>query len=403
MSETPMFDPARHAALATTAWDPGAVRAAIQEIVDDAVGRFDAEAYWPSHPQEDGVPDGNASPYMGAAGMLWALDFMKREGAADHTLDIAEQLPRLLETVRQQYAFTAQLSKMDARSPAWLFADPLVLLMLIRAGSSVAADELHARIADNLDLPTLELMWGFAGAMLAVLFAAELTGEARWRALFAAQAERLLADLQDGDHGPLWTFELYGSTTTFLGPVHGYAGNMIPLLRGWDWLTDAQQARVGTAVPATLAANAQRGDMGVNWPAVVSDQASIPLVQHCHGAAGMVTALAHAHVADAATLDLLRGGGELTWSAGPLAKGSNLCHGTGGNGFAFLKLHALTDEPIWRHRAQAFAMTAIDQCRAARAEHGRGRYTLWTGDIGLACYLHEVLRGSARFPTIDVF
>ena len=115
-----MFDPARHAALTTSAWDPDVARAAIQEIVDDAVGRFDPDTYWPSHPQDDDdLPDGNASPYIGAAGVLWALDFLKREGAAEHTLDVGAQLPRLLETVRQQYAFTARLSKIDPRSPAW--------------------------------------------------------------------------------------------------------------------------------------------------------------------------------------------------------------------------------------------------------------------------------------------
>lgn len=398
-----MFDPSRHAPLTTTRWDLDAAHAAIQEIVDDAVARFDPEGYWPSHPQDDGLSDGNVSPYMGAAGMLWALDFLRREGAASHELDVAAQLPKLLETVRAQYGDIVRMSKIEPQRPSWLFGDPLVLLMLIRAGETGAADDLFARIEAALDLPVLELMWGVAGTMLATLFAAELTGEARWRALYAAQAERLLADLQDGEHGPLWTFELYGRTSTYLGPVHGYAGNMIPLLRGWDWLTAAQQARVREAVPATLAANAQRGEAGVNWPPAVSASQLPALVQHCHGAPGMVTALSDAHVADAATLALLEGGGELTWRAGPLAKGSNLCHGTGGNGFAFLKLYALTDAPMWRHRAHAFAMTVIDQCRAARAEHGRGRYTLWTGDIGLACYLHECLVGSARFPTVDVF
>ena len=48
-------------------------------------------------------------------------------------------------------------------------------------------------------------------------------------------------------------------------------------------------------------------------------------------------------------------------------------------------------------------MHAIEQCRTAREQYGRGRYSLWTGDIGLACYLHECVEGSARFPTIDVF
>ena len=398
-----MFDPSRHTGLSTTDWDPGAARRAIHEIVDDAAGRFDPDGYWPSHPQEDGVPDGNASAYFGAAGVLWALDFLQREGAASHQLDVPAQLPKLLDKVRQQYGVVAQMAKIEPQRPSWLFGDPLVLLMMIRAGSPGAADALHARIVDNLELPVLELMWGFAGAMLATLFAAELTGEARWRALFAAQAERLLDDLKDGERGPMWTFELYGQKATYLCPVHGYAGNVIPLLRGWDWLTDAQQARVCAAVSATLAGNAQRGEMGVGWPAMVSLDPVRPLVQHCHGAPGMVTALADSRVADGETLALLEGGGELTWRAGPLAKGSNLCHGTGGNGYAFLKLHELTGDPLWLARARVFAMHAIEQCRTARAEHGRGRYSLWTGVIGLACYVNECLQGSARFPTVDVF
>ena len=147
-------------------------------------------------------------------------------------------------------------------------------------------------------------MWGFAGNMLACLFAAELTGEDRWRGRYWAQAERLLADLEDTDQGPLWTQHLYGQTRRF-GPVHGYAGNMIALLRGWDWLSDDQRARVRQAIPATLSATAQRGDMGVNWPPVVPADPARPLTQHCHGAPGMVTALADAQVADAATTKLL--------------------------------------------------------------------------------------------------
>ncbi|WFU43082.1 lanthionine synthetase LanC family protein [Bradyrhizobium sp. CB82] len=38
-------------------------------------------------------------------------------------------------------------------------------------------------------------------------------------------------------------------------------------------------------------------------------------------------------------------GGRFTWAAGPLTKGSNLCHGTGGNGYAFLKLYRRTNDP----------------------------------------------------------
>ena len=63
---------------------------------------------------------------------------------------------------------------------------------------------------------------------------------------------------------------------------------------------------------------------------------------------------------------LLVEGGQFTWAAGPLVKGPNLCHGTGGNGYAFLKLYRRTKDLIWLERARAFAMTAIAQCREAR-------------------------------------
>ena len=100
---------------------------------------------------------------------------------------------------------------------------------------------------------------------------------------------------------------------------------------------------------------------------------------------------------------LLEEGAQFTWAAGPLVKGSNLCHGTGGNGYAFLKLHRRTQQTLWLERARAFAMTAIAQCREARREYGRGRYSLWTGDVGLAIYLWDCLTGVPRFPTVDVF
>ena len=99
---------------------------------------------------------------------------------------------------------------------------------------------------------------------------------------------------------------------------------------------------------------------------------------------------------------LLLQGGELTWNAGPPAKGSNLCHGTGGNGYALLKLYKRTSNPLWLERASAFAMTAIDQVREARAAFGRGRYSLWTGDVGLAVYLWDCITGEPKFPTVDV-
>ena len=398
-----MYDLARHTALSPTPWNPDQVRAAIGEIVADAEARFDPEGWWPAHPMDEHLPDGMTGLYFGAAGMIWGMDFLRREGAADLGLDFAPMLSRLLAANTTQIAPMLPAFGLEPRRVSYLFGEPPILLMMIRAGAPGAADDLYQRIDSNADLPILELMWGAAGTMLACGFAHQMTGEDRWRTLFQAQAARMLADLADGPGGPIWTQVMYGQTLQFLGPVHGYAGNMLALLRGWDWLSPDQQARVRSACLATLTANARRSDAGVNWGAKAGDAAQPTLVQYCHGAPGMVTSLADPRIAGPALTGLLQDGGGLTWAAGPLAKGSNLCHGTGGNGFAFLKLFALTGEPVWRDHARAFAMTAIDQCRAARAELGRGRYTLWTGDLGLAVYLHECLNGTARFPTVDVF
>ena len=100
---------------------------------------------------------------------------------------------------------------------------------------------------------------------------------------------------------------------------------------------------------------------------------------------------------------MLLQGGKFVWNAGPLSKGSNLCHGTGGNGYAFLKLCRRTGDTTWLDRGRSFAMTAIAQCREERSELGRGRFSLWTGDVGLAIYLWDCLTAEPQFPTIDVF
>jgi len=56
----------------------------------------------------------------------------------------------------------------------------------------------------------------------------------------------------------------------------------------------------------------------------------------------------------------------------------------------------------WLERATAFAMHAIAQSDAEATSLGQRRYSLWTGDLGLACYLWECSGATARFPTVDI-
>jgi hypothetical protein len=393
-----MFQRTRHFAPTFRAWDPSDARRAIMEIAADATSHVDRTSLWPSHPMDDGIRDGIGSLYFGAAGVIWALDYLRREQVITNTHDLAPLAMTALERNAPWFATTAY-----SRHASLLMGELGILLVKMRVAPDPGlADEIYSLLASNGELPIVELMWGLPGCMLGCIHMHTLTSDDRFMELFGLQATRLLADLEMDDNGPIWTQDLYGRRQRWLGPVHGFAGNMLPLLHGWTWLLSEQRAIVSATVPRTLAAHAVSSDEGTNWPAIVPSNQPPVLCQHCHGAAGMVTSFAGAPFTTPDFEAVLLRGGELTWNAGPLVKGSNLCHGTGGNGYAFLKLYKRTGDPVWLERARAFAMTAIDQVRGARAAFGRGRYSLWTGDAGLAVYLWHCITGEPQFPTVDV-
>jgi hypothetical protein len=402
-----LFDPDRHQPLAGRPWDPAAARAAIGRIVADARRAFTPDGLWPIHPDdaEDDEPGPHTPLYYGAAGVVWALDHLVREGVASPGPTFAEHLPDIQARNRRVLEANAWRALLGAgwQTRSWLMGDAGVLFTSWKTGVDLRLDDLADAIAGNTGDPSLELMWGAPGTMLAALALHRATGEARWAGLYRAGARALAASFEcDDDLGAhIWTQTLYGGRARYLGPVHGFAGNAFALIQGRE-LLDPDAFRVLSArLAQTLEATAIRGPEGVNWPPDAGPQrpGAPPLVQHCHGAPGMATALAGL---DAPIDDLLLGAGELTWTAGPLVKGSTLCHGTAGNAFAFLKLFARTGDALWLDRARAFAMHAIEQSEAEAARLGRRRYSLWTGDLGLACFLWECHEARARFPTLDV-
>jgi hypothetical protein len=236
-----MLDSARHVPVASQAWDAAEAQTAVDEIVADAHTRLDKWHFWPAHPLDEGGVDGDTSLYMGAAGVIWALDHLARIGATRHGRTLLGLRSRLVE-VSQRHRAALGVYGLHA---SLHFGDfPALLVAMRLQPDAVMADLIHARASDNNALPVRELMWGLPGSMLACVFMDAMVGEARWRALFATQAKRLLDELEDTELGPLWTQDLYSSRGRYLGTVHGFAGNVIPLLRGWDWLDQEQRARV---------------------------------------------------------------------------------------------------------------------------------------------------------------
>jgi hypothetical protein len=394
-----LFEPDRHEALSGTAWDAARARAAIVAIARDLEQSRLAEGHWPAHPLD--VPGPEKSLYTGSAGVLWALWTLQREGAVRLAVDPAESIGQV---------HAAYLAEPDTGSvvPSYLLGEAGVLLAWWRmTGSSVAAERLFASIESNIGNPTNESLWAAPGTMVAAWHLWLASGEDRWRALFLANVEQVWRtwhfDAKAGCH--LWTQDMYGEVVQYLGAGHGFAGNVYPLLRGMALLDDARRELLLARCVETLRALAIVEDGAVNWPPgtyVPRPGGAKMLVQWCHGAPGMVTALADFPRGHSAEMDaMLIGAGHAVWRAGPLTKGYGICHGTAGNGYAFLKLHQRTGDPLWLERARAFAMHAIAQSEHMRQHHGQGRYTLWTGDAGLALYLWHCLEGRSMLPALD--
>jgi hypothetical protein len=402
-----LHDPDRHEALSDTAWDEGRARALIARIVADTEARYTPERYWPLHPL-DRAPDEDPSLipmplYFGAVGVKWALNHLQSVGAARLSRDPLSDLDTVLERQRRWLRAIGH----DDDDAAYLMGDTPVLLMAhARTPTEALADRLALLIEGHIEHPTRELMWGSPGTLLAASVLHERTGDARWAELFRRTASRLWDQLETSAHSGcrLWSQDLYGRHSHYLDAVHGFAGTALPLIRGRHLLTDAAWQDWQSCIVDTVTRTATWQGDRVNWWPLDGppDPPGRPfLMQFCHGSPGFVIMLAALPTPDIDAL--LLAAGRATWAAGPLIKGSNLCHGTGGNGYAFLKLYVRTGDTMWLQRARAFAMHGIVQTEAAAEQHGQMRYSLWTGDLGFAIYLWDCIHAQAAFPTLDVF
>jgi hypothetical protein len=355
-----LWDPDAHEPLVDSAWDEARVRTAIRAIATDAEDTF-ADG-WPAHPAdvEAGDPGPWGGLYLGGAGVVDALRRLAERGLVELRRDYLPYLERL---------------EPDAEGPSLMVGETGIVLARHRLSPSRATTErLRELVAANVDDDHRELFWGIPGTML-------VARELGFDDLRQASAERLLAD-REPETG-LWEQNLHGRRDQNLGPAHGFAGCVLALgaLDG-----AAETARRYAVVEDGLA----------NWPPradgllVCNDTVR---VQWCHGAPGMIMALG-----ELLDDDLALAGGELTWRAGPLAKGAGLCHGTAGNGYAFLALLERTGDERWLDRARAFAVHAAAQVERIRTDHGRGRYSLWTGDLGAALYLADCVDGGGALP-----
>ena len=390
-----LFDPRAHEPLHDGEWRPAAAEAEVRAIARAADEALRDGEWWPLHPLDDDgeTPDALHGVYLGAAGVLWALDHLSRADLHEPGHDYARLALDALEGYRRQPEFGGPLPSL------WVGEGGIALVAWLLAPSRELADRL-AELSAVPEPDTLELLWGSPGLLAIADTMLERTGDPRWAAAWSALAQGLM-DLW-GERVPhFWTQRLSGSEEELVGAGHGLAGVLAVLARRPELLP---HERLLPGAVAALSATAIREDGRANWPPSVTEglvhRTGTIRTQWCHGAPGIVTSLAA--LPGGTELDgLLLAGGELTWTAGPLGKGAGLCHGTAGNGFALLKLFARTGDEAWLGRARSFAMHAAAQVEADRARFGRGRHTLWTGDLGTAIFLRQCLASASELPAIE--
>jgi hypothetical protein len=346
-----------------TPWDEQRARDGIAAIVADAEAAL-VDGAWPTHPRdvEPGDPPQFNGVYLGTAGMVWALHRLGSQ------LDHAALVDAALERFRVQPD--------DPDHLGLLVGEAGIQVVALVVGAGYDEERLRELVTANERNPAWELLWGSPGTMLAAR-AAGLDSE------FERSAEILLEEWDASDG--LWTQVIRGHASHYLGPAHGFAGN-VHALRGY--VPDDELRR---RIEPVLREHAVVDGETANWPPGVGDEPT--RVQWCHGAPGIVITLG-----DLMPDDLLLGGAELTWRTGPLEKGAGLCHGTAGNGYALLRAHEVTGDPVWLDRARSFAMDAL-----AQVEASRGWYSLMTGDVGAALFAQSCLDVDARFPIVDVW
>jgi lantibiotic modifying enzyme len=389
-----LFRPEAFEPLTETAWDDERVRAAIRRIVADVDAAFDPDALWPAD-EWDGwqsaLPMKNL--YVGAAGVVWALDALRRRGHAETQIDLAAAATRTLAAFRNAPDFMAGVELPSAPQAALLTGETGILLVVWRLVPSGDLErDLLMRVRQNVDNEADEVMWGTPGTLLAAHAMYAWTGDDRWLEACNESAQTLWRR-QDADG--LWTHRLYGDVYRGLGPAHGVVGNVLTLRNVLD---EERRARLERETAALLAREAIVEDELANWPlhvgdGLATDDGEIRL-QWCAGAPGIVSC-----AASYLEQELLEAGAELAWTAGPpgMEKGSGICHGTAGNGYAFLKLFARTGDERWLTRARRFAVHALEQVE----RRGHGRYSLWTGDLGVALFAADCLDGSSAYPIFE--
>ncbi|MDA8792016.1 LanC-like protein [Bacteriovoracaceae bacterium] len=384
-----LYEKERHTKIKNIAWSEEIAWEKINNIFEETISSFKRKKFWKTHPDEDNKREFLKTLYYGASGTLWGL------------IQISEVLNRELPFDCKKIIIDitdAYLDEPDTNEVIPSYFVGIVGILAIRY--KITPDEktrnlISDYISKNTTNPANEAYIGNAGTILASLFLYDWERDDHWKELFLENANYLFNEWQQDKDGKwIWVQDLYGKKRKLIGAAHGFFGNVFPLLKGMDLLSEKQRKLLIERTIYTTLDSVEEDINYANWPDKFTSEDRKMRVQWCHGAPSAIVSLSPFPIGYSDEIEsILLKAGELIWESGPLLKGVGICHGTDGNGYSFLKLHDRSGDKKWLERARSFAMHSIYQ--------SNGRHTLWTGDIGLALYLISCIKKNANFPTLD--
>ncbi|CAI9568609.1 unnamed protein product [Staurois parvus] len=186
----------------------------------------------------------------------------------------------------------------------------------------------------------------------------------------------------------------------YVGAAHGLAGIYYMLMQP---LAKVEQETLTELVKPCIDYVRHKKFRSGNYPSSLSNETD-RLVHWCHGAPGVIHMLIQAHklFKDEKYLKDAMESSDVIWQRGLLRKGYGICHGTSGNGYAFLSLYHHTQDRKYLYRACKFAEWCLDYGKHGCRIPDRP-YSLFEGMAGAIHFLSDVLTPeTSRFPAFEL-
>ena len=380
------------------------MRGRIREIVADADGAFAADGLWPADDWDAWqTPTPLKALYVGAAGVVWALDALRRRGHAESRLDLADAARRDARRPGASEPDLMRGTELPDPARAGLFSGQSGILAVAwrLAPDERLADELHERVLENVDNEAIEVMWGSPGTMLAARAMFDWTGEERWAEAWRTSAARLLERARRGR--PL------GRSGSTAAPPAGSArrtASSATCSRCSAAATCSTPRRRTTLERDTAAVLAPHGcrrgrsrqlaQLGRPWSSSGRARSG------CSGAAARRASSRprrRTSTRICCSPPRRRSGGPVRTAP---EKGAGICHGTAGNGYALLKV-------VRAHagRGLARARAALRRARPrAGARHARARAAATRSGRATSAsplYAADCLDARPRYPIMETW